>query len=125
MGKKLTSRFFPQGKNGPARFFPGEKPDWGEIPACFTGTGADSTRGQSFNANRNGLSLHSFFASLLCVLDKWGIFNIMWKSTSIFIGTGRLTVEDYFAPFYQLITKLVQEGNMGLFIRDQRTDILH
>ena len=30
----------------------------------------------------------------LCVKDKWGISNIMWKSTSIFIGTGRLTVED-------------------------------
>ena len=26
--------------------------------------------------------------------DKRGISNIMWKSTSIFIGTGRLTVKD-------------------------------
>ena len=25
------------GKNGPAYFFPGEKTDWGEIPACYTG----------------------------------------------------------------------------------------
>ena len=25
MGKKLTSQFFPQGKNGPAQFFPGKK----------------------------------------------------------------------------------------------------
>ena len=37
MGKKLTSQFLPRGKNGPARFFPGEKTDWGEIPACYTG----------------------------------------------------------------------------------------
>ena len=37
MGKKLTSQFFPRGKNGPARFFPGEKTDWGKIPACYTG----------------------------------------------------------------------------------------
>ena len=37
VGKKLTSQFFPRGKNGPARFFPGEKTDWGEIPACYTG----------------------------------------------------------------------------------------
>ena len=37
MGKKLTGQFFPRGKNGPARFFPGEKTDWGEIPACYTG----------------------------------------------------------------------------------------
>ena len=37
MGKKLTSQFFPRGKNGPAWFFPGEKTDWGEIPACYTG----------------------------------------------------------------------------------------
>ena len=37
MGKKLTSQFFPRGKNGPARFFPGEKTDWGEVPACYTG----------------------------------------------------------------------------------------
>ena len=40
VGKKLTSQFFPQGKNGPARFFPGEKTDWGEIPACYTRTGS-------------------------------------------------------------------------------------
>ena len=33
-------------------------------------------------------------ARTLCVKDKRGISNIMWKSTSIFIGTGRLTVED-------------------------------
>ena len=32
-GKKLTG----WGKNGPAYFFPGEKTDWGEIPACYTG----------------------------------------------------------------------------------------
>ena len=25
------------GKNGPAYFFAGEKTDWGEIPACYTG----------------------------------------------------------------------------------------
>ena len=29
--------FFPRGKNGPAHSFPGEKTDWGEIPACYTG----------------------------------------------------------------------------------------
>ena len=32
-GGKLTG----WGKNGPAFFFPGEKTDWGEIPACYTG----------------------------------------------------------------------------------------
>ena len=32
-GKKLTG----WGKNGPAYSFPGEKTDWGEIPACYTG----------------------------------------------------------------------------------------
>ena len=37
MGKKLTSQFFHWGKNGPARFFPGVKTDWGEIPACYAG----------------------------------------------------------------------------------------
>ena len=37
VGKKLHSQFFPRGKNGPARFFPGEKIDRGEIPACYTG----------------------------------------------------------------------------------------
>ena len=36
----------------------------------------------------------TFCARALCVKDKRGISNIMWKSTSIFIGTGRLTVED-------------------------------
>ena len=37
VGKKLTDQFFLQGKYGPARFFPKEKTDWGEISACFTG----------------------------------------------------------------------------------------
>ena len=37
---------------------------------------------------------HSVCARGLCVKDKRGISSIMWKSTSIFIGTGRLTVED-------------------------------
>ena len=32
-GGKLTG----WGKNGPAHSFPGEKTDWGEIPACYTG----------------------------------------------------------------------------------------
>ena len=36
----------------------------------------------------------SVCARALCLKDKSGISNIMWKSTSIFIGTGRLTVED-------------------------------
>ena len=30
-GGKLTG----WGKNGPAHSFPGEKTDWGEIPACY------------------------------------------------------------------------------------------
>ena len=37
VGKEWASLFFPRGKNGPAHSFPGEKTDWGEIPACYTG----------------------------------------------------------------------------------------
>ena len=37
MGEEWAGLFFPQGKNGPAHSFPGEKTDWGEIPACYTG----------------------------------------------------------------------------------------
>ena len=37
MGKEWAGLFFPRGKNGPAHSFPGEKTDWGEIPACYTG----------------------------------------------------------------------------------------
>ena len=36
VGKELAGLFFPRGKNGPAHSFPGEKTDWGEIPACYT-----------------------------------------------------------------------------------------
>ena len=36
----------------------------------------------------------TFSARALCVKDKRGISNIMWKSTSMFIGTGKLIVED-------------------------------
>ena len=35
-----------------------------------------------------------FVRTLAVRKDKSGISNIMWKSTSIFTGTGRLTVED-------------------------------
>ena len=37
VGKEWAGLFFPRGKNGPAHSFPGEKIDWGEIPACYTG----------------------------------------------------------------------------------------
>ena len=37
VGKEWAGLFFPQGKNGPAHSFPGEKTDWGEIPACYSG----------------------------------------------------------------------------------------
>ena len=37
VGKEWAGLFFPRGKNGPAHSFPGEKTDWGEIPACYTG----------------------------------------------------------------------------------------
>ena len=33
-------------KNGPAQYFPREKTDWREIPACYTGAGADSSQGK-------------------------------------------------------------------------------
>ena len=39
VGKEWAGLFFPRGKNGPAHSFPGEKTDWGEIPACYTGSG--------------------------------------------------------------------------------------
>ena len=37
VGKEWAGLFFPRGKIGPAHSFPGEKTDWGEIPACYTG----------------------------------------------------------------------------------------
>ena len=37
VGKEWAGLFFPRGKNGPAHSFPGEKTDWGEIPACYSG----------------------------------------------------------------------------------------
>ena len=40
VGKEWAGLFFPRGKNGPAHSFPGEKTDWGEIPACYTGSHA-------------------------------------------------------------------------------------
>ena len=36
VGKEWAGLLFPRGKNGPAHSFPGEKTDWGEIPACYT-----------------------------------------------------------------------------------------
>ena len=41
VGKEWAGLFFPRGKNGPAHSFPGEKTDWGEIPACYTGSKLD------------------------------------------------------------------------------------
>ena len=44
VGKEWAGLFFPRGKNGPAHSFPGEKTDWGEIPACYTGLTAPTSR---------------------------------------------------------------------------------
>ena len=38
VGKEWAGLFFPVGKNGPVHSFPGEKTNWGEILACYTGT---------------------------------------------------------------------------------------
>ena len=51
MGKEWAGLFFPRGKNGPAHSFPGEKTDWGEIPACYTGTYILQTNRAKFNQN--------------------------------------------------------------------------
>ena len=47
VGKEWAGLFFPRGKNGPAHSFPGEKTDWGEIPACYTGKILISLKKQS------------------------------------------------------------------------------
>ena len=44
-GKEWAGLFFPRGKNGLAHSFPGEKTDWGEIPACYTGLQDESLQG--------------------------------------------------------------------------------
>ena len=51
----------------------------------------------TFRKRAHGARCHSKRAHsvrALCVKNKRDISNIMWKSTSIFIGTDRLTVED-------------------------------
>ena len=67
---------------------------------------------------------------VLCVKDKRGISNIMWKSTSIFIGTGRLTVADSFCLVQSINYKAGPRGEYGAIIHsvlfyDQKNDILH
>ena len=47
VGKEWAGLLFPRGKNGPAHSFPGEKTDWGEIPACYTGNTKFVNRGLS------------------------------------------------------------------------------
>ena len=58
----------------------------------------------------------TFCARTLCVKDKRGISNIMWKSTSIFIGTGRLTVEDLFCLILSINYKVGLRGEHGAII---------
>ena len=53
VGKEWAGLFFPRGKNGPAHSFPGEKTDWGEIPACYTGMAEKLLTGMlSINTNK-------------------------------------------------------------------------
>ena len=52
VGKKLTSQFFPQGKNGPAWFFPGEKIDWGGNSGLLHRTTGIRPAGIGQNENR-------------------------------------------------------------------------
>ena len=49
VGKEWAGLFFPRGKNGPAHSFPGEKTDWGEIPACYTGMARSQLTGRKFS----------------------------------------------------------------------------
>ena len=51
VGKEWAGLLFPWGKNGPAHSFPGEKADWGEIPACYTGLSTRNIAGQ-FRVNQ-------------------------------------------------------------------------
>ena len=57
VGKEWAGLFFPRGKNGPAHSFPGEKTDWGEIPAC--GVTVSFFPSQFFPRGKNGPA-HSF-----------------------------------------------------------------
>ena len=59
---------------------------------------------------------HSVCARALCVKDKRGVSNIMWKSTSLFIGTGRLTVEDEFCLILSINYKVGPRGEHGAII---------
>ena len=57
---------------------------------------------------------HILCVRALCIKDKRGIFNIMRKSTSmIFIGTGRLTVEDEFCLILSINYKADPRGVHG------------
>ena len=77
----------------------------------------------------------TFCACALCIKDKRGISSIMWKSTSIFIGTGRLTVEDIFCLILSINYKVSPRGEHEAIIHsvlfcsvlfyDQTIDILH
>ena len=49
VGKEWAGLLFPRGKNGPAHSFPGEKTDWGEIPACYTGESWDAIVLQTYH----------------------------------------------------------------------------
>ena len=53
VGKEWAGLFFPRGKNGPAHSFPGEKTDWGEIPACYTGITTNKIISQIFKGFNN------------------------------------------------------------------------
>ena len=71
----------------------------------------------------------------LCIKDKRGFSNIMWKSTSIFIGTGRLKVEDEFCLILSVNYKFGPRGEHRAIIHsvlfcsvlfyNQTIDILH
>ena len=64
-----------------------------EFPAAWKrGRGGHSEKGHMVRVE--SFEKGTFCVCALFVNDKRGISNIMWKSTSIFIGTGRLTVED-------------------------------
>ena len=65
VGKEWAGLFFPRGKNGPAHSFPGEKTDWGEIPACYTVSLHQWMNGEKCNASHLGYRGWS----LLCPYD--------------------------------------------------------
>ena len=87
---------FSPGKEWAGPFFPGEKTDWGEIPACYTGAAQEFFQPGRVNIFRYALHLLWQCHKLGAHVQDWTLFHL--KRLSIIVNDDFLEEGECYGP---------------------------